>query len=219
VDSKKRLYTDREIAGFRDSDRKIFGHAASNTSTAVNINNQKGNYGELIIGNMLNLIACETPEFYVFHSVGLPLNLAGETDHVVLYRNKIILIETKAFSSYKILKVSQQGTLIGWKAENKNRFKVEDNKLFQKMDVYQKRFDNRKAQAVIAVVRDDIRTETLNDSYQVVTIDNFFKFIRDEMATAKPIKEAPWPAIKFFSMLCIKQSEARPLPAQPIKKK
>jgi hypothetical protein len=214
VDKNRRLYSNSEIASFHTSGRKIFGEAGANTSTGLDVNNQKGNYGEQIIGNMLNLIACETEDFYVFHSIGLPLTLAGETDHVVVYKNKIILIETKAYSGYRSLKVNSAGVLRGWKKPTRKPLKVEDNHIFEKINVYQKRFDNRKVQAAIAIVRDDVETSSQTSTYQVVSIDNFFKFLREEIETAAEIKEDAWPAIKFFSMLCIKKHVK--MPAAPI---
>lgn len=209
MDKGRKLYSNAEVASFHSSSMKIFGEPANNTSSTSDVNNQKGSYGELIIGNMLNLIACETPDFYVFHSVGLPLTLAGETDHVVVYKDKVILIETKTFSSYYSLRVNSAGVLRGRKATMRKPIKVEDNNLYQKMDLYQKRFDNRKVQSVVAIVRDDVETLSENQTYKVVSIANFFSFLRGEIDSAQDIKEDSWPAIKFFSMLCMKKYEPK----------
>jgi len=157
---------------------------------------------------MLNLLACETEGFYVFHSIDLPLTHAGETDHAVVYKNKIILIETKAFSGFDILRVNEAGVLRGRKVSTGERYRVEDNKIFNKIDLYQKRFDNREVSALLVVARNDIQTSSDNPKYKVASLDNFSKILREELAEAKAIKEVPWPAIKFFSLLCLKHQSS-----------
>jgi len=209
LDSERRLYTNSEIAAFREEHPRIYGEPASYAEnlTSKDLSNMKGNFGEMVIGNILNLIACETEEFYVFHSVGLPLTLAGETDHVVVYRDKIILIETKAFSGYSSLRTSKAGTLWGTKRGSNRVVTIEDNHLNQKISLFQQRFDNRNVTGVLAAVRDGIDTTSASSVYKVASLDNFFSFIKNEIETAKPIKESSWPAIKFFAMLCIGKRE------------
>lgn len=205
MDKARKLYTNGEIASFRAEPPRIYGEPASYAFNELSkdLSNQRGNFGEMIIGNILNLIACETEGFYVFHSIGLPLELAGETDHVVVYKNKIILIETKAFSGYRSLRTSESGSLKGTKHGSNKVWKVDDNHLYQKIDLYQKRFDNRNVTGILATARDGIETTSANSVYRVASMDNFFSMIRNEISTARDIKEDPWPALKFFAMLCI----------------
>lgn len=203
-----RYYTGSDLAELRLADNKIFGSpgAGTTSSSEQNVNNFKGSFGEAIIGNILNLIAIETPGLYVCHSIGMPDGRQGETDHVLIYRDKVILVETKAFSGYTAYSVNKEGCLKASKG-NTRKIRINDNHAFEKVAYYQKFFTNRKVQAVLAVTRDQIKTYSENSTYRVASLDNIMSVIREEIGEAEPIKEPAWPAIKFFASLCISPAQ------------
>lgn len=199
----ERYYTPTELTQLHLSKNAIFGvPAAGTTSTSKqNVNNHKGSFGEAIIGNILNLIAIETPGLHVCHSVHMPEGHEGETDHVIIYKNKIILVETKAFSSYNAFSVSRDGFLKAGRAGERKR-SVPDSNAFKKVAFYQERFPNRHVQSILAITRDRITTFSENGKYKVASLDNIMTMIRDEIDEAENIKEPSWPAVKFFASLC-----------------
>lgn len=203
MDSRNKLYSNRAVSKFRESDNRIFGVPSSyaHATTYQDINTYRGVCGEQIVANLLNLLTLETPGMYVFHSVGNKMG-DGETDHVVLYKNKIFIIETKVFSGYKAFRVSESGVLYGRKGNKE--FKVADNKIMSKVEMYQKRFPNRDVEAVIAVVRNNLPARSLHPKYNVVLLDTFYNMFAERLGTAKDIKEEAWPAVKYFSLLCLK---------------
>lgn len=199
-----RYYTGYEVSELRLADNKIFGSpAASLNKHTENLNNSRGYYGEAIIGNILNLIAVETPGAYVCHSVGFIDNTRGETDHVLIYKNRVILIETKAYSTYSSYRVNKEGVLTA--SKNNGRFhSVNDSNVFDKVSYYQEMFPNRKVQAVLAIVRDDVKTWSENGRYKVTSLTGFMSLIREEMAAAEEMKEPTWGVVKQFALLCLK---------------
>ena len=199
-----RFYTPSELDALRLADNKIFGKAGAGSQSASqqNVNNYKGSFGEEIIGNILNLIAIETPGLYVCHSVGLPNGKQGETDHILIYKNKIIIVETKAFSGYTAYSVNKEGFLKASKGHTR-KVRVDDSHAYSKVALYQEFFTNRKVQCVLAIARDQIKTYSENGTYKVASLDNIMSVIRAEIEESEPINEPVWPAVKFFASLCI----------------
>lgn len=206
MESKNKLYTNKTVAEFRLSDNKIFGIPSSyaKSDSYLDINAYRGVCGEQIVANLLNLLALETDGMYVFHSVGKQIG-DGETDHVIVYKNKIIIVETKVFGGYQGFRVSENGVLHGRKGNKE--FRVSDNKIMAKVDLYQKRFPNRKVEGILAVVRNNIRVSSKNELYHVVCLDSFYKTLNEQLKKATTLKEDHWPAVKYFSSLCIRQAE------------
>lgn len=217
-----RYYTSHEVAELRLADNKIYGlPAASQTKHSSNLNNAKGAYGEEIIGSILNLIAIETPGAYICHSVGFIDNTRGEIDHVLVYKDRIILVETKAFSGYTSYKVNREGVLTASYGKGKGR-RVDDSNVFQKVVHYQNQFPNRKVQAILAISRDEVKTWSENGRYKVASLDNIMSLIRKEMSEAEDLKEPAWAAVKQFATMCLKphkdySSASAIAPVTPIK--
>lgn len=200
----KRQYTSPELAQLRLADNKIYGlPAASLTKYSSNLNNARGFFGEAIIGNVLNLIAIETPGAYICHSVAFLDNKHGETDHVLIYKDRIILIETKSYSGYKYYKVSKDGVLTASKDKNKGH-RIDDSNVFKKVAYYQEQFPNRKVQAILAISRDQVSTWSENGRYKVASLDNIMEVLRKEMSEAEDVKEPAWAAVKQFASMCVK---------------
>ncbi len=204
--SEDKLYTNRTIAEFRLSHNKIFGIPSSyaTSDSYLDINAYRGVCGEQIVANLLNLLTLETKGMFVFHSVGTQTG-DGETDHVIVYKNKIIIVETKVFGSYQGFRVNENAVLHGRKGSRE--FRVSDNKIMDKVAMYQKRFPNRKVEGILAVVRNNVKVSSKNDLYHVVCLDFFYKTIGEQLTKAVPLKEEDWPAVKYFSSLCLRQAE------------
>lgn len=203
-----RYYQNHEVAELRLADNKIFGAPAANTTRhSNNLNNSRGAYGEEIIGNILNLLVVETPGAYVCHSVAFIDDTQGETDHVLIYQDRIILVETKAYSGYVSYKVNKEGVLTGSTGKGRYR-KINDSNVYSKLSYYQDMFPSRKVQAVIAVARDDVRTWSENGRYKVASLDNFMKLIREQFKDSTPVNEPAWGVVKQFAVMCVKPTDS-----------
>lgn len=213
----KRYYTGTEIAQLRLANNKIYGApAASLNKHAANLNNVSGYYGEAVIGNILNLIVVGSPGAYVCHSVAFKDNKSGETDHVLIYKDRIILIETKAFSGYSSYRVNKEGVLTASNGKGKGFRRVNDSNVFNKVAYYQEQFPNRKVQAILAIARDEVKTWSENGIYKVSSLDNTMQLIRSIMREADDIKEPAWSAVKAFATMCVRPLQLNANHAEPV---
>lgn len=212
-----RYYTSSEIAQLRLANNKIYGApAASLNKHSENLNNAKGYYGEQIIGSILNLVTIEAPGAYVCHSVAFIDNKNGETDHVLIYKDRIILIETKSFSGYTSYRVNKEGVLTASNGKGKGFRKVNDSNVFKKVEYYQEQFPNRKVQAILAITRDEVKTWSENGIYKVSSLDNTMQLLRQIMSEAEDLKEPAWSAVKVFATMCVKPLQLNANHASPV---
>lgn len=190
------LYNENTLTKLCLSNNKIFGLLARgmpptiDTST-IDIGNLKGQYGESVIGSMLNILALEEPNLYVFHSVANGNGKIGETDHVVLYRNKIILIETKTYNNFKTFKINKQGELRGRKVDQpKSLRKLDNNNLIEKVELYSQMFPDYSVHAITAITRSGVETYSENGKYKVASLDNLLTNIQYHLDHAENIEPA-----------------------------
>lgn len=189
------LYSINDIQKLYADSNKIYGLLARgipnlvNTAT-LNMGNLKGKYGENIIGSMLNILALENEDCYVFHSVSSARHGLGETDHILLYKNKLILIETKTYSNFKSFKVNKGGDLRGRRVGESNTLrKLDNNNLIQKVREYEKIFGEYNVHAITAVTRSDVQTTSENGKYKVASLTNILQNIDYHMVNATPVPE------------------------------
>lgn len=191
-----RLYTDRNVQHLCSENNKIYGLLARggvpsklNTAT-LDIGNLKGKYGENAIGSLFNILALEHPDLYVFHSVAAPANKPGETDHIILYRNKLILIETKTYSNFRVFKINKQGELRGRKMGERNTLRVLDNNnLIEKVARYESIFPEYNVHAVTAITRSNVETTSENGKYKVASLTNILQNLEYHMNQAVPVSQ------------------------------
>ena len=212
-----RYYTSHELVQLRLANNKIYGcPAASLNNHTANLNNVKGYYGEQIIGAILSLLVVETPGAYVCHSVAFKDNRSGETDHVLIYKDRIILIETKSYSGYNSYRVNKEGVLTASNGKVKGFRRIDDSNVFSKVAYYQEMFPNRKVQAILAITRDEVKTWSENGVYKVSSLDNTMQLIRQIMAEAEDIKEPAWAAVKVFATMCVRPLQLNANHAEPV---
>ncbi len=174
------LYSVKQLTRLCLNNNKIFGLLARGVPANVNtgtldIGNLKGKYGESVIGSLLNVMALEDENFYVFHAVANPItNRMGETDHVVLYKNKLILIETKTYNGFKSFKVNKQGELRGRRIDQpKSLRKLDNNNLIEKVELFSKLVpEGFTVHAITAIIRSGVETISENGKYKVASLEN-----------------------------------------------
>lgn len=181
------------------------GIPADVDTSTIDVGNLKGQYGESVIGSMLNILALENPELYVFHSVASPRHIMGETDHIVLYKNKLILVETKTYVGFKTFKINKEGDLRGRKADERNTLrKLDNNNLIQKVKEYEKLFPEYSVHAITAVTRSDVQTTSENGKYKVASLSNILQNIAYHMDMAQPLpKETNNESIGWIASFCL----------------
>jgi len=127
---------------------------------------------------MLNILALEKEDLYVFHSIANPNNQIGETDHIVLYKNKLILLETKTYNNFKVFKINKEGDLRGRKIDQpKSLRKLDNNNLIEKVEIYASLFPEFSVHAITAITRAGVETYSENGKYKVASLDNLLQNI------------------------------------------
>lgn len=208
------LYTVKMLNKLCQSGNKIFGLLARGLPTTVNTNtieigNLKGKYGETIVGSMLNLLALEHNDLYVFHSVANPIGETGETDHLLLYKNKLILVETKTYNGFKSFKINKQGELRGKKINQpKSLKKLNNNNLIQKVDMYTKLLPKGyTVHAITAVTRSGVETYSENGKYKVSSLETLINNITYHIGNALDVTmEDSMDTRKLLASYCLKKT-------------
>lgn len=204
------LYSERNLSKLCAANNKIYGLLARgipgtiNTAT-LDVGNLKGKYGESVIGSLLNILALEDEDFYVFHSVAAPYNKPGETDHILLYKNKLILIETKTYSNFKVFKINKEGELRGRKLNEPNTLrKLDNNNLIEKVRLYETLFPEYKVHAITAITRAGVETTSENGKYKVASLTNLLQSLDYHVSQAQPVPEdLNWESIRYLASHCL----------------
>lgn len=210
ISEDRKLYQQGELSGLLRAGNKIYGELGRGIFSKINtteedLGNLKGRFGEAMIGSLLNIVAIEHKEMFVFHSVANPDLSYGETDHVLLYKDKLILVETKTYNNFVSLKVTAEGDLRGVPASNiKNLRKLDNNNLIEKLSIYSEAFPHLKVHAITAVSRSNVITTSENGKYKVVSLDNLAESLSYHQAQAMALpRDETYKLVKSLASLCL----------------
>lgn len=203
------FYSPSEIAELRLLGNKVFGvPAASLKKGSGNANNITGYFGEQVVGNLLNLIAMQNAGAYVCHSVACSNRSLGETDHVFIFNDSILLIETKTLQGHKGFKVNHEGVLMSSKDGKKGYRSINDSHAKAKREHYRNEFPNHSITTVFVIVSDSVHTWNEHEDYILCSMRNFMTVIKDVMDSSSPTKEPAWSGVKQFASMCMQPVEA-----------
>lgn len=177
--------------------QRIFGSPAPYLGINKVVSSEIGGLNEINTALKINALINFYEDVYIFHSVSIK-NADGETDHVILYRNKIILMETKTHSGHKGFRISSAGRLYGRKGSKE--FLVDDNHLYVKIETLQKRFPKHTVEGIIVISQRDIPTRSVNPIYHVTSLDTFDVTVHARLISESNIDNRK--VIKYFSELC-----------------
>lgn len=95
---------------------KVLGVPAASLSWGIDGNRAipaltAGKEGEKQTAKLLDKLAAEFPEMFVFHSLSWPES-AGDTDHIVVYGNLVLVIDTKRWKSSRKYSVTAKGGIL-----------------------------------------------------------------------------------------------------------
>lgn len=182
--------------------------AASLKKETGNSNNITGYFGEQVVGNLLNLLAMQNAGAYVCHSVGCSDRSLGETDHVFIFNDHILLIETKTLQGHKGFKVNHEGVLMSSKDGKKGYRAINDSHAKAKREHYQNEFPNHSVMTVFVIVSDSVHTWNEHEDYILCSMRNFMTVVKDVMESSKLTNEPAWSGVKKFASMCLKPVEA-----------
>lgn len=111
------LYTDEnEVKEKLKSGAKVLGTPAASLTWGIDGNRmipvlEAGREGERQTAELLDRLANEIPEMFVFHSLSWPES-AGDTDHIVVYGNLILVIDSKRWKSSRKYSITAKGGIL-----------------------------------------------------------------------------------------------------------
>lgn len=111
------MYTDPAIVKkILQDGNKVLGTPAASLTWGINGNRMlpqllAGKDGEEQTAVLLNKLANEIPEMFVFHSLAWPESL-GDTDHVIAYGNLILVIDSKRWKGSRKYSVTAKGEIL-----------------------------------------------------------------------------------------------------------
>jgi hypothetical protein len=207
--TRKFLYTGGTLSIECSTENKIYGILGGGLPNVVNterlnVGSLKGKYGETVIGGILNILALENKDMFAFHSVAAPNNQPGETDHILLYKNKLILVETKTYGNFQSFNVSKEGELKGTRVNTGTVRKLDNNNLIEKVSEYEKLFPEYTIHAITAITRSDIKTSSENGKYKVVSLADILQSINYHIERATDVtEELNTESIKYLVSNCL----------------
>ncbi len=109
------LYTPEQLIGLFDGPTRIFGTPGASLTWGINgVRNSDvmiaGKEGENATGKVLAELSETQPELFVFHSLRWPES-NGDTDHAIVYKNLVIIIDTKRWKGSRKYSITLNGEI------------------------------------------------------------------------------------------------------------
>lgn len=111
------LYTDeQQVKAQIEAGKKVFGTPAASLTWGIDGNRmipvlEAGKEGERQTAETLDKLANEIPEMFVFHSLSWPES-SGDTDHIVVYGNLVLVIDSKRWKSSRKYSITAKGGIL-----------------------------------------------------------------------------------------------------------
>lgn len=164
----------------------------------------RGLMAENAVSSILNLLTLEREEMYVFHAVEEE-NPVGETDHILLYKRKLILIETKNRANIDSLTFSNKGELLGIRrGKDATKIKVNSNNLLKKVERYSELYPSLEVQGVIVTHHDTQKLESEIEGFHLTRISDLIPYILGEADKVQKNSIDVLPVIKDIAVRCIR---------------
>lgn len=207
MEERLKLYSQREAQELYKSGRRIFGAPMAMPHPKSRHYPQedalKGIVGEHAVSGILNLLTFSYEDMYVFHSVGISDDEDGETDHIIIYKNRVFIVETKNYSMFSSIFVNSEGIASGRKTGQ--TVVINDNNIMKKVAFYQKIYPTMKVEAVLVITRPQIKTGSSFSKYSIVSIKELIELIQAKFAmTEDSLIETRNSLIRRFANLCIR---------------
>jgi hypothetical protein len=105
-----------EVKAILKTGKKVLGTPAASLTwgidkIAMSPAIEAGKEGEKQTAELLDKLAAEIPEMFVFHSLSWPES-SGDTDHIVVYGNLILVIDSKRWKGSRKYTVTPKGQIL-----------------------------------------------------------------------------------------------------------
>jgi len=151
------LYTDKdEVKKALQDGAKTLGTAAASLTWGIDGNRmipvlEAGKEGEKQTAVILDRMAKEIPEMFVFHSLSWPES-QGDTDHIVVYGNLVVVIDTKRWKSSRKYSITPSGSIMRGTVP----FPEGKVKIGYALKVWRKKLPGTKVKGVVTIAQDKV---------------------------------------------------------------
>lgn len=162
----------------------------------------RGLIAENAVASLLNLLTLERENLFVFHSISEEENPVGETDHILLYKRMLLIIETKNRSNISDLKLTKDGELIATKAGKD--FTVNGNNILKKIDKYKSLYPALDVKGVIVAHH---ATQTLTSEVancNLTQLNTLIPYVLEQVDAVEKNSVDVIPIIKDIAIRCIR---------------
>ena len=162
----------------------------------------RGLIAENAVASLLNLLTLERENLFVFHSISEEENPVGETDHILLYKRMLLIIETKNRSNISDLKLTKDGELIATKAGK--AFTVNGNNILKKVDKYKSLYPALDVKGVIVAHH---ATQTLTSEVancNLTQLNTLIPYVLEQVDAVEKNSVDVIPIIKDIAIRCIR---------------
>lgn len=204
------LYTDRNTVKeeLREG-KKIFGTAAASLTWGIDGNRMipalaAGVEGENQTASTLRELVEKTKGMYLFHSLAWPES-NGDTDHVILYGNTILIIDSKRWKGARKYSVTPQGEIKrGTVAFPEGKVKIR-----YALKGWRRKFPNHKVLGIVTIAQEKVFVVRDQNWYKapfrLVENEKLVEFLEEMM---EGMKVSP-PSIKALTDLSLLTVKAR----------
>ena len=181
-----------EIRKLLQDGAKTLGSPAASLTWGIDGNRmipalEAGKEGELLTASLLNKIAEANKSAFVFHSLSWPES-SGDTDHVLLYGDLLLVIDSKRWKSSRKYSVKPNGTIMRGTVP----FESGKVRIGSAVKVWRKKFPGLKVQGIVTIAQEKVfvtRDENwYHAPYRLVEHDKLEEFL-EEVFHKNPVKK------------------------------
>lgn len=189
------LYTDAEqVKKILQEGKKVLGTPAASLTWGIDGNRmipalEAGKEGEKLTASLLDKLAEEIPGMFVYHSLSWPES-SGDTDHVVIYGNLLLVIDSKRWKASRKYSVTPNGAIL----RGTVNFPSGKVRIGSALAVWRKRFPQYKVHGVVTIAQEKIFVSRDKNWYKapfrLVENEKLEDYLR-EMFSKNPSKSKP----------------------------
>lgn len=192
---------------------KTLGTPAASLSWGIDGNRmipalEAGKEGEKMTASILDRLAENNKNLFAFHSLSWPES-AGDTDHVLVYGDLIIVIDSKRWKASRKYSVKPNGQIIRGTVP----FESGKVRIGSAVQVWKKKFPNMKVTGVVNIAQEKVFVVKDKNWYKapfrLVTNDTLEEFLEEVFAKNPPKKAVSGKTLVDLGMLLVKAKDKR----------
>lgn len=208
------MYTDpAKVKEILQSGKKTLGEPAASLTWGIDGNRAipaltAGIEGEKQTASLLDRLARENKDLFVFHSLSWPES-AGDTDHVLLYGNLLLIIDSKRWKSARKYSIKPNGTIMRGTVP----FESGRVKIGSAVKVWRKKFPSLNVYGIVTIAQEKVYVTRDSNwykaPYRLVEHDKLEEFLGEMFEKHKPTGNPSGKILTELGLLLVKARDKR----------